>query len=222
MSFLDTWLASFLVAGSISYLYYANRIFQLPLALFAIALSVAIFPTISKKIKAKEEKEAIVEFRKGFWILLYLLTASTVVGIIFSEEIIWLLFERGAFNRNNTIEVALVLQMYLIGLIPYGLNKLFALWLYANHQQNIAAKIATKSLIVYIIFAILLIKPLGAKGLALAGSITGLASFLLTLKQFGIDRFCDIIDFKRVKYFSIILGTFTIFIIFIHIIWIHL
>ncbi len=54
MSFLDTWLASFLVAGSISYLYYANRIYQLPLALFAIALSVAIFPTVSKKVKAKE------------------------------------------------------------------------------------------------------------------------------------------------------------------------
>ncbi|HGZ70157.1 MAG TPA: murein biosynthesis integral membrane protein MurJ [Nitratifractor sp.] len=75
MSFLDTWLASFLAAGSISSLYYANRIFQLPLAFFAIALSIAIFPTVSKKIKAKEIESAIVEFKKGFWILLYLLTA---------------------------------------------------------------------------------------------------------------------------------------------------
>jgi len=50
-AFLDTWLASFLSAGSISYLYYANRVFQLPLALFAIALSVGVFPKITKEIK---------------------------------------------------------------------------------------------------------------------------------------------------------------------------
>jgi len=55
MAFLDTWLASFLVSGSISYLYYANRVFQLPLALFAIALSVAIFPSIAKSISAGDD-----------------------------------------------------------------------------------------------------------------------------------------------------------------------
>ncbi len=222
MSFLDTWLASFLVSGSISYLYYANRIFQLPLALFAIALSIAIFPSVSKKIKAKEQAKALREFKRGFWILLYLLTASTVAGIIFSKEIIWLLFEHGAFTRHNTIEVAFVLQMYLIGLIPYGLNKLFALWLYAHHQQSIAAKIATISLITYAFFAFLLIKPLGAQGLALAGSISGIASFVLTIKQFGIDKMADIIDFSRTVKFGIILSIFTLLLLFINIIWIHI
>jgi len=222
MSFLDTWLASFLVSGSISYLYYANRIFQLPLALFAIALSIAIFPTVSKKIKAKEEAQALREFKRGFWILLYLLTASTVGGIIFSKEIIWLLFERGAFTRENTIDVALVLQMYLIGLIPYGLNKLFALWLYANHQQGKAAKIATISLITYAIFAFLLIKPLGAQGLALAGSLTGLVSFFLTIKHFGVDRMVNIVDKSRTFKFSAILSAFTLLLLSINILWIHI
>ena len=222
MSFLDTWLASFLVAGSISYLYYANRIFQLPLALFAIALSIAIFPTVSKKIKAKEEAQALREFKRGFWILLYLLTASAVGGIIFSKEIIWLLFERGAFTRENTIDVALVLQMYLIGLIPYGLNKLFALWLYANHQQAKAAKIATISLISYAIFAFLLIKPLGAQGLALAGSLTGLISFFLTIKHFGVDRMVNIVDKSRTLKFATILSIFTLLLLSINILWIHI
>jgi len=222
MSFLDTWLASFLVAGSISYLYYANRIFQLPLALFAIALSIAIFPSVSKKIKAKDEKAALKEFKKGFWILLYLLTASTVAGIIFSKEIIWLLFEHGAFTRKNTIEVGLVLQMYMIGLLPYGLNKLFALWLYANHQQGKAAKIATISLITYAFFAFLLIKPLGAQGLALSGSLTGIISFYLTIKQFGFDRMVNIVDKKYVFQFITILVPFVLILLFINILWIHI
>ncbi len=222
MSFLDTWLASFLVSGSISYLYYANRIFQLPLALFAIALSIAIFPSISKKVKAKDSSTAIRELKRGFWILLYLLTAATAGAIIFSNEIIWLLFERGAFSRSNTIEVAKVLDMYMIGLIPYGLSKLFSLWLYANNQQAKAAKIATISLISYAFFALVLIKPLAAQGLALAGSITGIISFYLTIKQFGINNMIEVVDKSRTLKFTSILSIFTLLLILIHILWVHI
>jgi putative peptidoglycan lipid II flippase len=222
MSFIDTWLASFLVSGSISYLYYGNRVFQLPLALFAIALSTAIFPTVSKKIKTKDLEKALFEFKRGFWILLYLLSAATVVGIIYSNEIIWLLFERGAFSRENTIDVGAVLAMYLIGLIPFGLNKLFSLWLYANHKQFLAAKIATISLIVYTIVALALIKPLGAMGLALAGSVIGFLNLFLTLKYFGIDNLLEIVDKSRVLKFSIIVSIFTALVAFIHILWLHI
>jgi len=222
MSFLDTWLASFLVSGSISYLYYANRIFQLPLAIFAIALSVAIFPTISKKIKAKDIVGSLKEFKKGFWILLYLLTAATIGGIIFSQEIIWLLFERGEFVRANTIAVAWVLQMYMVGLIPYGLSKLFSLWLFANHQQGKAAKIATVSLIVYAISAVILIEPLGAAGLALSGSFAGIANFLLVAKNFGVDKFLYIIEKIRVYRFARNFVVFTIFLLTIKIVWLHI
>ncbi len=222
MSFLDTWLASFLAAGSISSLYYANRIFQLPLAFFAIALSIAIFPTVSKKIKAKKIDSALLEFKKGFWLLLYLLTASVLGGIIYANEIIWLLFERGAFTRENTYLVANVLTMYMIGLIPYGLNKLFALWLYANHEQSKAAKISTISLIVYSILALSLIKPLGAMGLALAGSLTGFMSLFLTLKHFGFDRVASIINSNEIIKYTISAIIFTLFLLFIHISWIHI
>ncbi len=213
MSFLDTWLASFLVSGSISYLYYANRIFQLPLALFAIALSTAIFPSISKRIKNNQTKDALLEFQKGFWILLYLLSAATIGGIVFSKEIIWLLFERGAFTRHETIEVSWVLQMYMIGLLPYGLAKLFNLWLYANHLQNKAAKIATVSLIVYAISATALIKPLGAMGLALSGSIAGMSSFLMSVKHFGINNFYLLIYKEKVFKFSRNIIIFTLFLL---------
>ena len=122
-AFLDTWLASFLITGSISYLYYANRLFQLPLALFAIATSVALFPTIAKSIKNKDEAKALLYLRKAFYVLLGLLGISTFIGIVFNTLIVELLFERGAFTGEDTQTTALVLTMYLVGLLPFGLGK---------------------------------------------------------------------------------------------------
>ena len=188
MAFLDTWLASFLVSGSISYLYYANRIFQLPLALFAIALSTALFPSVAKRIKHKDEAGALREMKRGFWILLFLLSLATVGGIIFSTEIIWLLFERGAFSRTDTLATAQVLQMYLLGLLPFGLGKIFSLWLYSRHEQMKAAKIATWSLAGYAVAAFALFQPLGAAGLALASTFSGFVSFSLLVRAFGREK----------------------------------
>ena len=202
-AFLDTFLASFLLTGSISYLYYANRIFQLPLALFAIATSIALFPRIARYIKNKDEEKAKEFLAKAFWFLTFLLTASTIGGIILSHEITWLLFERGSFSAQDTANTTAVLQMYMIGLLPYGLSKLFLLWLYAKEQQIHAAKIATFSLVSYIVLALSLISPLGVVGLALAGSVSGTVGFILTLRAFGMKNFFDIVRSKNAIYFII-------------------
>ena len=199
-AFLDTLLASFLVTGSISYLYYANRIFQLPLALFAIATAVALFPRVARYIKNKDENQAKAFMKKAFWFLAFLLTASTLGGIILAKEITWLLFERGAFSSQDTTNTTMVLQMYLIGLIPFGLQKLFVLWLYAKEMQMQAAKIATFSLLTYIIIALSLISPMGVSGLALASTAGGFVSFTLTIKSFGIQSFLSILYSKNLIY----------------------
>ncbi len=214
-AFLDTFLASFLITGSISYLYYANRIFQLPLALFAIATSIALFPRVARYIRNKDETQALAFMKKAFWFLTFLLTASTIGGIILSKEIIWLLFERGAFSAEDTQNVTLVLQMYMIGLLPFGLQKLFMLWLYAKEMQMRAAKIATYSLVTYIVLALSLISPMGVGGLALASSVGGVISFTLTVKAFGIENFLAIVRSKNSFYLvvSAILLTFLLFIL---------
>ena len=199
-AFLDTFLASFLVTGSISYLYYANRIFQLPLALFAIATSIALFPKIARYLKDNDEAKAKEQLQKAFWFLAFVLTASTIGGIILSKEITWLLFERGAFDASDTLQTTAVLQMYMIGLLPFGLQKLFVLWLYAKELQMQAAKIATLSLAVYLIFALSFIQPLGVAGLALASTLGGLVSFVFTIKIFGVANFLEIIRTKQTLY----------------------
>ncbi len=194
-AFIDTWLASFLMTGSISYLYYGNRVFQLPLALFAIATSVALFPMIARSIKNKDENKALSLMKKSSLILLGLLSISTFIGIFFNEFIISLLFERGAFTSNDTTNTALILSMYLIGLIPFGIGKIFSLWLYAKEQQFLAAKISIYSLAWNIVFSLALIQPFGAAGLAFASTLSGFILFFLTIKAFGFKKF--IVMFKK-------------------------
>jgi putative peptidoglycan lipid II flippase len=196
-AFLDTWLASFLISGSISYLYYANRVFQLPLALFAIATSVALFPTVAKAIKNNDEKKALRYLRKAFYILLLLLGIATIIGIVFNTVIVKVLFEYGAFNETDTQKTALVLTMYLIGLVPFGLGKIFSLWLYSHEKQGTAAKITMYALIWNIIFSLILITPYGIFGLALASSLSGFILFYLTIKEFGYGKFIRLLKEKE-------------------------
>ncbi|BCD68303.1 murein biosynthesis integral membrane protein MurJ [Nitratiruptor sp. YY09-18] len=199
-AFLDTWLASFLTFGSISYLYYANRIFQLPLALFAIATATALFPSIAKEIKNGNETKALQHLQKSFWFLLTVLTMATVGAIMLDCEIVWLLFERGSFTRSDTLQTAWVLSAYMIGLVPYGLHKLFSLWLYAKHQQLQAARIATYAMLTNAILSLIFIYPLKAPGLALASSIAGFVSLHFTLRSFGYRKFSQILKSRYFYY----------------------
>ncbi|MEA1880022.1 MAG: murein biosynthesis integral membrane protein MurJ, partial [Campylobacterota bacterium] len=186
-SFVSTILASFLITGSVSYLAYAQRLFQLPLGLFAIATATALFPSISKALKNNDEQTAYSNLDKGFWLLSFLLGFATLGGMLLSQPIIWLLFERNQFNAQQTVATAEVLSMFMLGLLPLGLAKLFSLFLYASYRQGKAAKIATISVVVNIVASLLLMKPMGASGLALAGSIGGWVLFILTVKEVGVD-----------------------------------
>ena len=192
-AFLDTWLASFLVTGSISYLYYANRIFQLPLALFAIATSIVLFPTVAKAIKNNDEQKALRYLKKAFYLLFYLLFIASFIGIVFNEFIVELLFQRGEFTSIDTQNTALILSMYLIGLIPFGISKIFSLWIYAKERQLKAAKITAISLLWNIVFSLILIIPFEAAGLAFSSTLSGFILLHLTLKEFGYNRFLKVI-----------------------------
>lgn len=205
-AFIDTWLASFLMSGSISYLYYANRIFQLPMALFSIALSITLFPMITRMLKNNDKQKAFLSIQKGFYFLLFILTFASIIGIIFSKEIIWLLFERGAFTRTDTIMSADILSMYLIGLLPFGLAKIFSTWLYSEKRHKEVAKIATYSLSFNIVFSIILIFPLQAMGLALASSISGIVLFIFIIKAFGIDKIKTFLHNKIMLYYVVFVG----------------
>jgi putative peptidoglycan lipid II flippase len=98
-----------------------------------------------------------------------------------------------------------VLQMYMVGLIPFGLAKLFSMYLYAQHKHLKAAKIAVISLVINLIFSVILMQSMGAAGLALAGSIGGAVQFILTIQAVGWKIFFNLLKTRFSLYF--ILGT---------------
>jgi putative peptidoglycan lipid II flippase len=204
-AFIDTILATFLMTGSVSFLFYANRVFQLPLAIIAIATATVLFPTVSKALKNGQEEVAYRNLTQAFWLLAFLLGAAMLGGILLAEPIVWLLFERGKFTQAETLQTVAVLQMYMVGLLPFGLAKLFSLFLYASHRHRKAAKIAVYSLVSSVTSSLILIYPLGASGLALAGSIGGWVLFTLTVKEVGTDKFMGIIRSRRSLYFLLMM-----------------
>ena len=215
-AFIDTLLATFLMTGSVSYLFYANRIFQLPLAIIAIATATVLFPAVAKALKNNQEKAAYANLDQAFWLLTFLLGAAMVGGIMLAEPIVWLLFERGKFTSLQTLETVTVLQMYMVGLLPFGLAKLFSLFLYASHRHLKAAKIAVYSLITSVSASLILMHPMGASGLALAGSIGGWVLFIFTVKEVGTDKFLNIIKSKRSFYFVGMMIVFSLVVYFVN------
>ncbi|MBZ7939001.1 murein biosynthesis integral membrane protein MurJ [Campylobacter sp. W0014] len=208
-SLLDTTIASFLISGSISYLYYANRVFQLPLALFAIALTQVSFPKILKHLKSNQENLALKFMQRAMIILSVLLLVSSIVGSVYSLEICQLLFQRGNFTHSDSITTAYVLIAYLIGLLPFGLQKLLSLWLYAKFKQKTAAFIAFKALFISLLCSIafiILIKDENLKVIGVAFSSSLSAFYLLgaNIKEFGFKKFFGLISFKF--YFLIIIA----------------
>ncbi len=210
-AFIDTILATFLMTGSVSYLFYANRVFQLPLAIIAIATATVLFPTVSKALKNHQEEIAYKYLNQAFWLLVFLLGGSMIGGILLAEPIVWLLFERGKFTSAETLETVSVLRMYMIGLLPFGLAKLFSLFLYASHRHLRAAKISIYSLITSVTLSLVLMHSMGASGLALAGSIGGWVLFIFTVREVGADRFWSMIQSKKSLYFILSMVGFTIF-----------
>ncbi|AKF25263.1 multidrug transporter MurJ [Sulfurovum lithotrophicum] len=204
-AFIDTILATFLMTGSVSFLFYANRVFQLPLAIIAIATATVLFPTVSKALNNGNETEAYKNLNQAFWLLSFLLGAAMLGGMLLAEPIVWLLFERGKFTQAETLQTVSVLRMYMIGLLPFGLAKLFSLFLYASHRHKKAAIIAVYSLIASVTSSLILMHPLGASGLALAGSIGGWVLFVFTVKEVGTERFMEIIKHKKLFYFLIMM-----------------
>ncbi len=207
-AFVDTLLATFLMTGSVSFLFYANRVFQLPLALIAIATATVLFPAVSKALKNHQEEKAYENLTQAFWLLAFLLGAAMIGGMLLAEPIVWLLFERGKFTQTETLQTVFVLQMYMVGLLPFGLAKLFSLFLYASHKHRKAAKIAIYSLITSVSASLLLMHPMGAAGLALAGSIGGWVLFFFTVREVGFEKFITIIKDKRSVYFLLSIPLF--------------
>lgn len=178
--FITTLLASFLVEGSVSYLYYAFRLVHLPIGLIGVAVATAIFPAM-----AAAAQQSPGELKKTLVFALRLtlfLTIPALLGlVIFRHTIIHLLFERGAFTRVTTMATAQVLLGYSLGLCFFVANRVLVPAFHAFQDTATPVKAGAAAVASNILFSLLLMGPLGAAGLAVATSLASMVNAALLI-----------------------------------------
>jgi putative peptidoglycan lipid II flippase len=169
---VDTMLASFLPAGAVSYLYYADRLNQLPLSLLGIGLSTALLPLLSQRFEQGDTAAVHNLQNRALEFTLALTLPAALALIVLAFPIISILFERAEFNTDDVQQTAYVLAALSCGLPAYVLTKVFTTSFFAQYNTKTPVLIAVSSVIVNIVLNLLLIKPFQQVGIAAATAIT--------------------------------------------------
>jgi len=177
--FVSTLLASFLPTGSISYLYYADRLFQLPLGIFVVSLGSALLPTISAQI-AVEDQEGFDESICFALRMSFLIAFPAMVGLMsLCTPIMSILFFRGEFHYEAVQKSAQALFCYAIGLVPVAATRVIMSAFYSLQDTKTPVKVAFVAFLFNLFFSLLLMKPLKHSGLALATSFSSYINMAL-------------------------------------------
>jgi putative peptidoglycan lipid II flippase len=175
----DLIIASFLPAGSVSYLYYADRLNQLPLGIVGIAIGTALLPMLSRAVSAARQDEAAGLFNRSLEYGFLLAAPAAFALAAFAPLLVGGLFERGAFEAADTAVTAQVLMFYVIGLPAYVAVKVFSTVHWAHQDTTTPVKIAVVATVLNIVASIALIGPLGVSGIALATGLAGWVQVIL-------------------------------------------
>lgn len=191
---VDSIFAS-MISGAVSYLYYADRINQLPLAMIGIAIGIALLPALSRKIKANEFSEAIRLQNMALEVCLILVTPATLALTVLAHPIISSLFERGAFTTNESTFVSQALMFYSFGLPSYVLVKVMEPAFFSRGNTKTPMNIAIICLVNNAIFnVIFFFLGLGFIGIVLASvissylNLTLLITKLISKKHFEFEK----------------------------------
>ncbi|MCK5360840.1 MAG: murein biosynthesis integral membrane protein MurJ, partial [Gammaproteobacteria bacterium] len=186
---INTILASFLVTGSVTWLYYSDRLMEFPLGIFGIALATVILPALSDTHHSKTKKEfsALLDWALR-WAVLIGLPASIAL-VLLSEALLATLFQYRAFTVWDVEMASKSLVAFSLGLPGLILIKVLAPGFFARQDTRTPARIAVISVVVNIVFSLLLIKPLAHTGLALALTISAYVNsgmLYYSLRQQGV------------------------------------
>lgn len=195
-----TVLASYLPTGSISYLYYADRFFQLPLGIFVISMATAILPTMSEQAAS----ERLDDMRKSISFSLKVITFITLpaaAGLYaVSTPVFSLFFQRGEFDYETTLKTADALRYYAPGIWAVGGIKIVAPAFYAMKDMKTPVWAAFISLIANIVFSLIFMGPLQHGGLALATTLSSMINMIILIAIIG-KRLGKVIDLSVIASF---------------------
>ncbi len=179
--FINTLLASLLRAGSISYLYYADRVMEFPLGVFGIALASASLPAMSRLAAAGDLRGLSATVNFALRLSCYAALPATVGLLVLRTPITRLLFERGRFGPAETEATAWALAWYAIGLVAFSATRIAAQAFYALGDTRTPVATGVGAVIVNLFLALLLLGPMEHAGLAFASSASAYANLVLLL-----------------------------------------
>src|SRR5215211_503469 len=179
--FADTIIATFLPAGALSALYYADRLNQLPIGVIGIAIGTVLLPEMSRRIASGDQAGASVSQRQAFDFTLLLSVPFVAAFITVPDVIMRAMFARGAFSKADAAAAGATLAAYACGLIPFVLIRSAVATFYARKDTATPVKAALTGVAVNVALKILLVGSLAQIGLALATAIGAWINLLLVI-----------------------------------------
>ncbi len=186
-------LATMLREGSVSFLYYADRVNQLPLGVVGTAVGIALLPLLSRQFRAGDVAAATDSMNRALEVCMILTVPAAVALVTMPEAIVTVLFQRGAFDAGDTAATSGALRAFALGLPAYVLVKALAPGFFAREDTTTPVRVAIASMALNLVLAISLMQVLDHVGIALATAIAawmnaGLLAFILARRGlFRID-----------------------------------
>lgn len=190
---IDTLFASLLMIGSVSWLYYSDRLMEFPLGIFGVAISTVILPNLSRHHASQSHEDFSLTLDWALRCVLLVGLPAAVVFAVMSGPLISTLFQYGHFDGFAVTMARKSLTMFAIGIAPFMLIKILAAGFYAKQDMRTPVRIGIVAMISNMILNVILIWPLAHAGIALATSLsallnTGLLFYFLRKKEIYIPR----------------------------------
>lgn len=208
---VDRTLASRIVIGGISALYYANKLNGFVQGIFVASIATVMYPRISKMAAERDVQGIKASLKESITISNLLVVPATVISMIFAEPIVTLLFGRGAFDTKAIYLTSYALFFYSIGMVGFGLREVLSRGFYSLQDTKTPMVNAFIAMLMNIVLNIILSQFIGIGGLALATSISALFCTALLFrslkKKIGKFGMTDIvISFLKILLASILMG----------------
>lgn len=169
---LDTLIASFLITGSISWLYYADRLLEFPLGLFGIGIATVVLPSLAKLHSKNDPKQFTATLDWGIKVISLFGWPALAGLMVLAQPIIMVLFMRGEFSQTDVMQVSMALFAYLSGLLSFMFIKVLAPGYYARQDTKTPVKIGITAMVANMAFNLILAPLFGYVGLAIATTLS--------------------------------------------------
>lgn len=168
-------------AGTVSGLFYAQRLYQFPLGVLGISLATAIYPVLSRNAAQKDEAALMKTIQRGICGALFISLPATMGMILIGRPLVRVIFQRGEFTADDTVMTAGILYFYVIGLCGYFCQQIVTRVFYSLREPKHPAKTAVLAVGINACLNLLLIWPMGAAGLALSTAICSYIQVMILL-----------------------------------------